>query len=57
MGKLCHGVPVFANHVKVLVHEILLPDEKTTKANRLARTFREVGVGGFMVHPTAFTRF
>lgn len=46
-----HGSPVPATHLKVLLDNILLPDEKTVKANTFAPTFRDVGIGGFVVHP------
>lgn len=43
--------PVPATHLKVLIDNILMPDEPTVKANRFTETFKDVGIGGYVVHP------
>ncbi|XP_026455281.1 uncharacterized protein LOC113356382 isoform X2 [Papaver somniferum] len=50
-GLMAHGFAVPATHLKVLIDDILLPDERTIKANQFVETFRDVGNGRFMVHP------
>lgn len=42
---------------KVLLDDIVMPFEKTIKANRLVETFRDVGVGGYVVHPRMCIKF
>lgn len=50
-GLMAHGSAVPATHLKVLIDDILLPDERTIKANQFMETFKDVGIGGFVVHP------
>ncbi|RZC86838.1 hypothetical protein C5167_030192 [Papaver somniferum] len=50
-GLMAHDSVVHAIHLKVLIDDILLPDERTVKANKFAETFRDVGIGVFVVHP------
>lgn len=57
LALVAHGSPVSPNHVKVLLDEILLPEEFCSKANRPARTFQDIGVGGFVVHPRSSSRY
>lgn len=56
-SRLFHSVAVPDHLEKVLLDEILLPDEITVRANTFAGSFREVGVGGFVLHPKILTRY
>lgn len=55
---IIHGKSVPSTHEKLVVDNILLPDEKTSKQNHpLATTFAEVGIGGYVCHPKSAIRY
>ena len=57
-ASICHGKPVPPTYEKVLLNEILLPDELTAKMNpHMADTFGEVGVGGYVCHQKGLIRY
>lgn len=55
-GRMCHGTIVPANLGKVLLDKILNPEEKISKASNFVETFRDVVVGGYMLHPKTCIR-
>ena len=57
-ASIIHGKPVPPTHEKLIVNNILLPDEPTTKQNHpLAMIFDDVGIGGYVCHPKSSIRY
>lgn len=55
---IIHEKSVPSTHEKLVVDNILLPDEKTSKQNHpLATTFTEVRIGGYVCHPKSVIRY
>ena len=53
-----HGKSVPSTHEKLVLDNILLPDERTGKLNhQFAETFVDVGVGGYVCHPKILIRY
>ena len=53
-----HGKSVPSTHEKLILDNILLPDERTNKINhQFAETFADVGVGGYVCHPKCLIRY
>jgi len=57
-SSIIHGKLVLLTHKKLVMDNILLPEEKTSKPNHpLAMTFGEVGIGGYVCHPKSNIRY